>query len=326
MSLLSHILGNTLRAQLSTRMTPGGVRLEDVIRSGVCHPDSAIGVYAPDFQSYEVFRELFQPILRHFQAPPLIGKIPECLNRSAVLSTRIRVGRNLAGHAFPAGMSRPERLAVEAKIVRACRALGREFPGEITSLGDLPRAKLDTLIARRLAFGPDDKYMAAAAIHADWPAGRSVFNTHDGELSVWINEEDHLRVAVVMPGASISACAEVLARAMSCLSIHLDFCVDERLGHLTSCPSNVGSAMRPSYMVNLRQAASQQPLLDRLESEGGVQIRGANGEHSARRGQVDIGFRNRVGVTATQMLQDMEALVASVFPSAGHRPQTAWTT
>ena len=63
MSLLSYYLNDAMRAELTKRETPGGIRLEDVIRSGLCHPDSAVGVYAPDAQSYGVFRELFEPIL-----------------------------------------------------------------------------------------------------------------------------------------------------------------------------------------------------------------------------------------------------------------------
>ena len=178
MSLLPRFLDDAQRAVLSKRVTSNGVRLEDVIRSGQRHPDSSIGIYAPDFQSYEIFRELFDPILLHFRAPSQRGRNgPIHLNRKAVVSTRIRVARNLAGHMFPAGMSSPERLSVQAKITRACEALAPEFPGWTRKLGGIPRHRLDALISKRLAFGPEDKYMVAAGVHADWPLGRSVFTT-----------------------------------------------------------------------------------------------------------------------------------------------------
>ncbi len=310
MSLLSRFLGDTQRAALSQRVTANGVRLEDVIRSGARHPDSAIGIYAPDFQSYAVFRELFDPILQHFQAPRLDHRNDlACLNPAAVVSTRIRVARNLAGHVFPASMSRTERLRVEAKIARACGALAPHYPGWIRKMADLPRRRLDTLISRRLAFGPEDKYMLAAGIHADWPMGRSVFHTRKNQLSVWINEEDHLRVAMVMPGACVSACSEAMAGVMSRLASHLEFCTDAQLGYLTSCPSNAGSAMRVSCRVDMRLDISRQSHLERLESEGLIQLRGAAGEHALRSGGlVDVGFRNRVGVSDIQMLRDMDCL------------------
>lgn len=310
MSLLTRFLDDAQRAVLSRRVTSNGVRLEDVIRSGQRHPDSSIGIYAPDFQSYEVFRELFDPILLHFRALSQRDRNDLArLNRQAVVSTRIRVARNLAGHVFPAGMSRPERLTVEAKITRACEALAPEFQGRIRKLEDIPRHRLDAMISKRLAFGPGDKYMAAAGVHADWPLGRSVFTTRRKQLSVWINEEDHLRVAVVMPGACVSACSQAMALVMSRLEAHLDFCTDAQLGYLTSCPSNVGSAMRVSYMVNVRLDPSQGPHLERLESAGLIQIRGAGGEHSPRSGGlVDVSFRNRVGVSETRMLEGMDKL------------------
>lgn len=312
MSLLSRYLDDALTAKLSERMTPGGVRLEDVIRSGLCHPDSSVGIYAPDFQSYSVFHELFDPVLQECRTPLRVR--PEdlaCLHPAAVVSTRIRVARNLTGHAFTAGMSRPERLSVEAKIERACGALAPQFPGWIRRLAEVPCSGLDSMVSRRLAFGCDDKYMAAAGIYADWPVGRSVFNTRRKQLSVWINEEDHLRVSVVMPGACISACARAMTLVMSGLSAHLDFCVDAQLGHLTSCPTNVGSGMRASYRVDMRPDTSNNPSLNRLEAAGVIEIRGAAGEHSPRGGGlVDVGFRKRVGVSTKHKLQDMEMLLA----------------
>lgn len=313
MSLLTRFLDDAQRDALSKRVTSNGVRLEDVIRSGQRHPDSSIGIYAPDFQSYEVFRELFDPILLHFRAPSQCDRNgPIHLNRKAVVSTRIRVARNLAGHVFPAGMSRSERLTVEAKITRACEALAPEFQGWIRKLGDIPRHRLDAMISRRLAFGPEDKYMAAAGVHADWPLGRSVFTTRKKQLSIWINEEDHLRVAVVMPGACVSTCSRAMALVMSRLEAHLDFCTDAQLGYLTSCPSNVGSAMRVSCMMDMRVDSSQESLLERLESTGVIQIRGDAGEHSPRsNGLVDVGFRYRVGISETQMQQDMDRLFSS---------------
>ena len=151
--------------------------------------------------------------------------------------------------------------------------------------------------------------MAAAGIHADWPTGRSVFNTQDRQLSVWINEEDHLRVAVVMPGACVSACYQVMASFMSLLAAHLDFAVDAQLGHLTSCPSNAGAAMRVSCRVDGHLNASHALQMDQLESAGILQIRAVDGEHAPRSGAVvDISFRNRIGISEQQMLRDMHRL------------------
>ncbi|MES2909903.1 MAG: hypothetical protein V4718_00855 [Pseudomonadota bacterium] len=311
MSLLTRYLTDAHGAELSKRVTPKGGRLEDVIRSGLCHPESTIGVYAPDVESYGVFSELFDPILESFQAPSLGHRTDlACVNPAAVVSTRIRVARNLAGHAFPAGMSRAERLSVEEKITRACGSLAPDFEGATVQLGDIPAHNLAAMMSKRMAFGPDDKYMAAAGIHDDWPLGRSVFNTRNQQLSIWINEEDHLRVAVVLPGACVPACHEAINAVMSLLAAQLDFCEDAQLGYLTSCPSNVGSAMRVSFRVDLRLDASQQAALEQLEAAGLIEIRSTEGEHSPRTGGlVDVSFRNRVGISAAQMLRGMGMLL-----------------
>ncbi|MDB5930228.1 MAG: hypothetical protein JWR60_1935 [Polaromonas sp.] len=310
MSLLNRHLSDALRLALSGKTTSGGFRLEDVIRSGLVNPDSWVGVYAPDAQSYSIFRELFGPILQDLRCPLRIQSSTLGLNPAAVISTRIRIARNLAGHAFPAGLSRVQRLIVEKKIASACCSLAPHFPGKILRLEDLPGLQLEAMIASRQAFGPEDKYMAAAGIHTDWPVGRSIFCTSQAQLSVWINEEDHLRVAVVMPGACSSACHQTMRAVMTCLEEKLEFCADAQLGYMTSCPSNIGSGMRVSYMVDTRHDAAQTAFLERLEATGLLQIRGANGEHSLlNRGLADISLRHRVGLPETQMLQDMKALL-----------------
>ena len=312
MSLLSRYLTDALKAQLSQRVTPNGYRLEDVIRSGVRHADSRIGIYAPDFESYDVFRELFGPIVENFRAPHP-GHLTDLayINPAAVVSTRIRVARNLAGHAFPSVMSRPQRLAVEQAITHACKTLAPDFEGTVTPLAHLTQAALDDMVSKRQAFGPDDKYMAAAGIHDDWPLGRSVFNTHTRQLSVWVNEEDHLRVAVVMPGACVAACQEAMDFVMSRMAASLDFCSDAELGYLTSCPSNVGTGLRASYRVLRNPEATLTTALERLAEAGLIQLRSPSGEHAEQRGElVDVGLRRRVGLSGRDTLESMKALLA----------------
>ena len=316
MSLLTRYLTDAHRAALLTRVTSNGFRLGDVIRSGLQWPGSAIGIYAPDAQSYDVFHELFNPVLAQLQAQCLADRsYLACLKPAAVVSTRIRMARNLAGHVFPAGMTRSNRLQADEKIRHACGHLMAGFGGTITQLKDIANQQLGSLISSQFAFGPQDKYMAAAGIHADWPHGRSVFNvqTHQQHLSVWINEEDHLRVAVVMPGACVAACYQVMVSVMSVLSTSLDFCEDAHRGFLTSCPSNAGAAMRVSCRIDPYRNKSQELQMDQLESAGILQIRAAGAEHAARSGAfVDVSFRNRVGISERHMLRDMDRLIANI--------------
>lgn len=309
MSLLTRYLNEAQRAALTKRQTSNGFSLKDVTRSGALLPDSAIGIYAPDSQSYAVFREVFDPILDHFRVPPPKGCDRPCLNPNAIVSTRVRVARILSGFVFPAGMSRLDRLIVEAKVARACEALAPDFPGWIRKLGDIPKCRLAFMVSRRMAFGPEDKYMAAAGIHADWPIGRSVFNSRRKQLSVWVNEEDHVRIAVVFPGACVGAGFRAIDVVMMRLGAHLDFCKDAERGYLTSCPSNAGSAMRVSYRIDLSRDPSQEAILEQMEAAGILTIRSAAGEHALRGGLVDVSLRNRVGLSVPDVLHNMDGLL-----------------
>lgn len=310
MSLLAHHLSPALRLGLSGRVTPNGVRLEDVIRSGLANTDSVIGVYAPDADSYTVFRELFAPIILALQgvasANEPRAQDSALLTPAQVISTRVRYARNLSKRVFPAWLSSAERAQVEAEICAACAALPLVFRGHCARLGEP-----DTHWAgSRRAFHSEDRFLAAAGMYADWPHGRSVFQSDDGVVSVWINEEDHLRIAVVTPGASLALAYRTLTAVTALLAARLDFCVDEHLGYLTSCPSNLGTGMRPSLLVDLSADAAQESAVLRLAAQGGIELRGSTGEHSARHSAMtEISVPQRVGRSDVQMLDALQTLL-----------------
>jgi len=123
---------------------------------------------------------------------------------------------------------------------------------------------------------------------------------------VWVNEEDQLRIISMQPGADIHAVFDRLCRAASTIEEVCSFAHDDHLGYITSCPTNLGTAMRGSVHIQLPLLAKDQERFNKIADEFNVQIRGIHGEHSeSTDGTYDISNRHRLGKGEKTLVQDM---------------------
>ena len=93
--------------------------------------------------------------------------------------------------------------------------------------------------------------MKACGLNRDWPAGRGIFHNNDKTFLVWVNEEDQLRIISMQPGADIGAVFDRLSRAAAAIEKEAKFAHNEHLGYITSCPTNLGTALRGSVHIKL---------------------------------------------------------------------------
>lgn len=198
------------------RSTPNGVTWASICRSGTANPDSKIGVYAGDAESYECFWERFQPIIERchnlaqvhtdhwhkahdWHCPPVMTTLP------VVCSIRIRVARNLANIPFPSAMRGTERQQLYHRV----RTALTDVPGTWFELASMTPSEKTALAAAHLLFTNEDRFMASTHIFDHWPVGRAIFVMPDWQAAIWVNEEDHLRVMTLVPGyqpAAVLAC------------------------------------------------------------------------------------------------------------------------
>ena len=93
--------------------------------------------------------------------------------------------------------------------------------------------------------------MESCGLNRDWPEGRGIFHNKEKTFLVWINEEDQLRIISMQKGADILAVFTRLSIAASEIEKVAKFSQDDRLGYITSCPTNLGTALRASVHVKL---------------------------------------------------------------------------
>lgn len=189
------------------------------------------------------------------------------------LSTRVRLARNLAGELFPTLMDEAAAERVLAAVAQALEGLAAEAgPVEFHRLRDLPPLERQALVERHL-ISPE---LARVADRA------AVVLRGDEAVSVMVNEEDHLRIQVLVPGLQLEAAWELANRVDDALEQRLDYAFSQRYGYLTSCPTNTGTGMRASVMMHLPGLvmAGQAGQLFQALSKVGIAVRGLYGEGS----------------------------------------------
>lgn len=315
-SLLAKYLTPELEESLGSVSTSGGFTLDDAVRSGVQNPDSSVGVYAPDAEAYEVLGELFSPIIAEYHALDadftghtrdfdLTGRAvgnPDPTGEY-IVSTRVRVGRNLAGFPFAPGISKEQRSEVERQIVAALGALEGDLSGTYYPLGTMDEATRLQLVADHFLFKQGDRFLEAGGANRDWPDARGIFHSADKKFLVWVNEEDELRIISMEQGGDIRSVFERLARAQEALERTLQFATSPRYGYLSSCPTNLGTAMRASVHIRVPKLEAS-GRLEALSKELGLSVRGIHGEHSASEGGIyDISNKRRLGISEAEIAE-----------------------
>jgi creatine kinase/arginine kinase len=317
-SLLCKYLTPEVFEVLKDKKTSYGFTLEHAINSGVQNPDSSIGVYAGDKESYTLFKLLFDPIIEAYH-----GFSPddshtnnmdiELLNApnpdpegKFILSTRIRVGRNIDKMPLGPAITKAQRNQVEADVVKALDQLEGELAGEYYPLLGMSREIQERLIKDHFLFKEGDRFLDAAGLNRDWPEGRGIYHNRDKTFLVWVNEEDQLRIISMQKGGDIKEVFSRLVSAIKSIETKVPFSYSYHLGFITSCPTNLGTAMRASVHIALPKLSQDMEAFKAITDKYHLQIRGIHGEHSESEGGVyDISNRRRLGITEVRAVQDM---------------------
>ncbi len=234
-----------------------------------------------------------------------------------VLSSRIRLARNISGHFFPAKMSAKEAQRLIQQIEQALLHIEPDAL-HIERIEALPipeRTKLleQHLISRELL---ENHQNAAVIMDSERKCGAMV------------NEEDHLRIQCIFPGYQLDAALEKGFQLDDDLGSELRYVFDEALGYLTACPTNTGTGLRASVMMHLPglvASKSIMPILVAL-SKVGITVRGLFGEGSKAQGnifqisnQVTLGMSEQEIVsslkTAVEQIAERERMVNEVLRS-----------
>lgn len=223
--------------------------------------------------------------------PPLadLWMLKEGANQDVVVSSRMRLARNVQGFRFRARFRTDEAVRLERHLRGALKAARPEL--QYASLDDLSSAQRDVLFERHMV----------SAEHVQESHARGVAFSADGAVSVMVNEEDHLRIQAMYSGLRIDECFAAASAFDRGAESALDYAWHHRWGYLTACPTNVGCGIRVSVMLHLPalRLTSELDRVRRAAKELHLALRGFHGEGSEPMGdfyqlsnQITLGLRD----------------------------------
>ena len=223
------------------------------------------------------------------------------MTQTVVLSSRVRLARNLKGLPFPNSMTAAQ---VQELIEKVDGAINGNKDFLLLKMKELPPRERQMLVERHL-ISPDLARSAGAALI-----------NKDETLSIMIGEEDHLRIQCMLAGEQLEKADELCAALDNALSRQLEYAFDQDLGYLTACPTNVGTGMRASIMVHLPALAlaGQAEALLNAVSKLGYAIRGLYGEGSDAVGHIyQISNQMTLGMLEEDIIANLKATVRRVI-------------
>jgi len=219
-----------------------------------------------------------------------------------VLSTRVRLARNLRDYPFTARLNEEGKRRVAETVHKAAA----ELPGLAwLDMAELPPIQAVSMAERRLI----------SAQFASREPGTALLLRDDGRVSAMLCEEDHIRLQVLEPGLALEEAYTLADELDGILGRSLDYAFSEALGYLTQCPTNLGTAMRASVLLHLPALAA----LGRVGRLGegitklGLTIRGAFGEGSEAEGALfQLSNQVTLGISEQQALENLQAITEQI--------------
>ncbi len=226
-------------------------------------------------------------------------------DHGAVLTSRIRLARNLRRHPFPGWAKRDQRAAALELMRPAVEALPAMKDGFSQELGSLSPVQKQVLVERHLI----------SREHAARGDGSAAVIERRQTFSLMINEEDHLRMQAIRPGLQLAAAFSALSELDSELEKSLEFAFDPTLGYLTTCPTNLGTGMRASSMLHLPALVLGDQIGQVLQavSKIGLAVRGLYGEGTESLGNLyQISNQSTLGESEETIIRRLERVISEV--------------
>ncbi len=218
-------------------------------------------------------------------------------NSDVVVSTRIRLARNIKEYPFPNRLDIQQKEEIAQKIIKALKESNSAIADSLNviKMSSLRQVEAISLVERHI-ISPD---------FASDKEASYLLLTQDETISIMINEEDHIRIQVLSKGLDLENAYKTADKLDVLLDNALNYAFNSELGFLTQCPTNLGTGMRASVMLHL-PALKQSNAINRISSnlsKLGLVLRGIYGEGTQSKGsmyqlsnQVTLGISEQTAI------------------------------
>jgi protein arginine kinase len=223
-----------------------------------------------------------------------------------VLSTRVRLARNLRNVAFPLRARREQLSQVLPSVVAAAKKSPSFSELMVLKSGEMSHSDKQFLIERHLISHDfaEDSQIGAVVVDVD------------ESKSIMVNEEDHLRIQVLCSGLQLGDTVKLASKIDDELDASLEYAFSEELGYLTSCPTNVGTGMRASVLIHFPSLVLTKQISRVLQgiTQVGLAVRGFYGEGSEIMGNFfQISNQTTLGVDEKEAVTSLERVTSQIM-------------
>ena len=230
----------------------------------------------------------------------------EQTDNDIVVSTRVRLARNLSKYPFPNAMDsealKNAREEIENAVMNSNSTLAKDF-----TVYHMDKA--DDVTKQMLA----EKHLISPDLLKKKES--SVLINKDESMSVMLMEEDHLRMQVIMGGFKLDEAYETASKVDDVIDENVQYAFDADFGYLTSCPTNTGTGLRASVMMHL-PALTMTNSIQRIASSAsgfGIAVRGMYGEGSKAYGSLyQISNQVTLGLSEKEIIEKVKNIVNQI--------------
>jgi protein arginine kinase len=225
-----------------------------------------------------------------------------------VISSRIRIARNLRPYSFPMLATNQQSKEVLDQIEQASKNEELETISrfEFIHLSEMKELEKMVLV---------EKHLISPALANDSRNGAVMLNENES-ISIMVNEEDHLRIQCMSPGFQIKEAWDLANQVDDIFENQLEYAFDEKRGYLTSCPTNVGTGIRASVMLHLPALVLTQQINRILSAitQVGLAVRGLYGEGSEAIGNLfQISNQITLGQSEDEIIDNLYSVVRQII-------------
>lgn len=218
---------------------------------------------------------------------------------SVVISSRVRLARNIKKYPFSIKLTDSQAEEAVTEIKEALLQNSDDF-------AKLSFVEVDKLNLNEKMSMMEKHIISPELVQKNQFCG--VLLSDDYEASIMINEEDHIRIQTIFPGEDIEKAFEYADKIDNAIEENLEYAFDENYGYLTSCPTNVGTGMRASYMMHLPALERSGQLRNVIAAiiKFGITVRGIYGEGSEAMGSIyQVSNQITLGQSEKEILKNL---------------------
>ena len=226
-------------------------------------------------------------------------------NSDIVVSTRIRLARNVDKTPFPNALKDTKEVTEKIKnaVLGGNSTLAKDF--DFIDLDNTPLIRKQELAEEHL--------ISPVMCEGE---GKSVMISKDRTMSIMLMEEDHIRLQIIKDGFALDEAYSLASKVDDVIEENITYAFDNDFGYLTACPTNTGTGMRASVMMHLPALTMTENINRVISSAGslGIEVRGLYGEGTKAYGNLyQISNRITLGLSESQVIEKLTNVVNQII-------------